>query len=296
MTNIRTILLAIWRTVLGNGPTLLLCFAFLLLCVAHKALGAESAGISELKRIQHELSDKAEALKATDLQSYSLLTNAIKDLKKYTEDGDADGSRLMVQLLSPQNLKRLFKAPTHIDKKTGEISIGYDWSDATQIQDWTVGAAVPVIKKGALDIAALDKLTHKAQWNGAVTISGRLSMQNRLGTHLTASNGYSIVGATYNAWIVQIHKAGVRVAEDTFDHSGSDSEPGQFIPFSWSIQNDRTTLKFLKSAAGTQTSEPFNGQVGLCGGQGGDSYASGLILTGTLDLNWVKQQLGVGAP
>lgn len=295
MITIRSTLLALFRTLCGHGPTLLLCVAFLLLCLAHGLVGAESVGVSELKRIEHELTDKAEALKATDLQSYSMLQSAIKDLKKYTEDGDADGSRLMVQLLSPANLKKLFKAPTRVDKKTGEISIGYDWSDPAQIQDWTVGAAAPEIRKGALNVASLDKITNKAQWNGHVTISGRVSMQNRLGTHLAASNGYGIGGVTYNAWIIQIQKAGTKVAEDTFDHSGSESEVGQFVPFAWSLQNDRTTLKFLKSSCGIDLSTPFNGQVSLCGGQGGDAYA-GVILTGVLDLNWVKQTLGVGAP
>lgn len=289
--------LAALLTLFGSFPVRigLMIVAFLLLCVIHGRINAaEDPGVTELKSTIKRLEERAAELKDTNLSAYSVLTSAVKDLRKYTEDGDADGSKLMVQLLSPQNLKKLFKAPTRVDKKTGEVSIGYDWSDAAQIQDWTVGASTPEIRKGALNVTSLDKLTHKGMWKGNVTITGRLSMANRLGTHLMASNGYSVTGITYNAWIIQLQKDGTKVAEDTFDHSGSDSETGMFVPFTWALQPDRTVLKFLKSTAGTSLSGPFLGQVSLCGGQGGNAF-SGVIITGMLDSNWIKQALGLGA-
>jgi hypothetical protein len=265
---------------------------FILLCFAHGAVGADSAGVQEIRRAQRDLLEKAEALKATDLQSYSAMMAAVKDLKKYTEDGDVDGSKLLVQLLTPQNLKKLFKGPVRLDKATGEVSVGYDFADPTTIQDWEIGASKPEYKKGALVVAPLDKLTHKAQWNGTVKIAGKVSMANRLGVHLQTSNGYAMFGVTYNAWIMQVTKGGQKVAEDTYDNNaGAASEPGTFLPFTWAMQPDRIVASLLKANAGVTLDQPFVGQISLCGGQGGDTYKD-VIITGALDINWVKQALG----
>ncbi len=269
--------------------------AFFILLLLHGMVPAvESPAVIELRRAQKVITDKAEELKATDLAAYSTLMAAVKDLDKYTKDSDVTGSKLLVQLLTPANLKKLFKAPARIDKATGEVSVGYDFSDAATIQDWAVGKSKPEYKKGALAISPLDSLTHKAQWFGKVTIVGKVQLGNRAGIHLSTTTGWQVDGHSYNAWLIGFLLNSQRKAEQTFSDQYTESADTQFTPFTWELSN-RTSLSYGKATIAVPLDQPFAGSFSLCGGQGGNLFKE-VIVTGTLDTNWVKQALGVGAP
>lgn len=268
---------------------------FVLLCIAHGMVPAgESTGVIELKRVQKSLTDRAEELKSTDLVGYSMLMSAVKDLDKYTKDGDMEGSKLLVQLLTPANLKKLFKAPARIDKATGEVSLAYVMDSAALIQDFTLNTTKPEFKKGALLVSPADKLTHKAQWLGKVTVSGKVMLGNRSGIHMTTSTGWQVDGHSYNAWLIGFLHQGNRKAEQTFSDAYTESADTSFTAFTWEL-SDRTMLTYGKATIAVPFDQPFMGQFSLCGGQGGNLYKE-ILITGTLDPNWIKQALSVGTP
>jgi len=265
-----------------------------LLLTACVAISASDA-VDVLKRVEKDLADKADAMKSSDLVGYSILTNAIKDLKKYTDDGDADGSRLLVQLLSPANLKKLFKSPAKVDKKTGQVWMGYDWSDPKMVQDWDLHGEQASYGKNGLLVPAAGKISHKAQWMGEVTFSGKLVLGNRNGIHLSMTNGYTAVGSNYNAWNIDLKGPGITAnVAAAFSHDYTVTSDGMILPFTWKMLKDRTTLAWDKVEIGTPIPQPFLGQVTICGGEGGNSFKE-IELTGMLDPNWIKQQLGLGA-
>jgi len=268
--------------------------SLVLLVTLGTAITASDA-VDVLKRVEKEIADKADSLKSSDLVGYSILTNAIKDLKKYTDDGDADGSRLMVQLLSPANLKRLFKSPAKVDKKTGQVWLGYDWSDPKMVQDWDLRGEQASYGKNGLQVPAAGKISHKAQWMGEVTFSGKLVLGNRNGIHLGTTNGYTAVGSNYNAWNIDLKGPGITAnVAAAFSHDYTVTSDGNILPFTWKMLNDRMTLAWDKVEIGAPIPQPFLGQVTICGGEGGNAYKE-IELTGMLDPNWIKQQLGLGA-
>lgn len=252
----------------------------------------DTLAMSELKRAQKALTDRAAELKETDVVGYSMLMNAVKDLEKYTKDSGVEGSKLLVSLLTPANLKRLFKAPARLDKDTGEISLAYAMDNVSLIQDWTLNAAKPEFKKGALFVSPADKLTHKGQWLGKVTIQGKLLMGNRAGVHLCTNTGWDVLGHSYNAWLVGFMYKGQRKSEQVYNTNASETADTAFAPFTWELST-RTTLVYGGITSAVPLDQPFAGQFSLCGGQGGNLFKD-ILITGTLDPNWVKQTLGVG--
>jgi len=271
---------------------LLAIFMLLMLHAAIPLPGADSASAVELKRVQKTLADKADEIKSVDLVGYSMLMAAVKDLDKYTRDSGVDGSKLLVSLMTPANLKRLFKAPSRVNKDTGEVSIAYAMDNASLIQDWVLNAAKPEFKKGALFVSPADKLTHKGQWLGKVTITGKIQMGNRSGIHMSTSTGWQVDGHSYNAWLIGFLHQGTRKAEQTFSTAYTESADTTFASFTWGL-SDRIVLTYGSATIAVPLDQPFLGTFNLCGGQGGNLYKD-ILITGTLDPNWVKQQLGVG--
>lgn len=270
----------------------LLIALFITLCFAHGAVGADTAAVAELKRAQKLLSERAAEMKDSDLAGYSMLMAAAKDLDKYTKDSGVDGSKLLVSLLTPANLKRLFKAPARLNKDTGEISIAYAMDNAALIQDWTLNTAKPEFKKGALFVSPADRLTHKGQWLGKVTVQGKMLMGNRAGVHMCTDGGWEVLGHSYNAWLIGFMYKGQRKSEQVFTTNASETADTTFAAFTWELST-RTTLTYGSITSAVPLDQPFAGHFSLCGGQGGNLFKE-VLVTGTLDPNWIKQTLGAG--
>jgi hypothetical protein len=275
------------------GPHLALLVAILLTMLAITCNGSEA--VDDLKRIQKELTDKAESLKTADLVSYSLYMNAVKDLKKYTEDGDADGSRLLVTLLTPKNLHKLFKAPVQVDKKTGDVAIAYDFANTPAvIQDFEIGTTAPELRKGALWVPIAQALTHKAAFIGKVHIVGKIMQGNRMGDQFGMTNGLRLAGGSYNNWSINLTMPGSARASGTYSPDYGHSADPDFLAFSVDVNPQAIAVTWGEGVTGVQSPAPFLGSVMLMGGSGGNLYKD-VIISGTLDQNWIKQKLGVGA-
>jgi len=248
-----------------------------------------SEAVDDLKRIERELTAKAESLKTADLVSYSIYINAIKDLKKYTEDGDVDGSRLLLKLETPANMHKLFKAPTQIDKKTGDVAIAYDFANTPAvIQDFEIGATAPEIKKGALFVPIAQAFI------GKVHISGKILQGNRMGDQFGMSNGLRLAGGSYNNWSINLTVPGSAKASGTYSPDYAHSADPDFIPFSVDVNAQAIAVTWGEGVTGVQSPAPFLGSIMLMGGSGGNLYKD-IVISGSLDQNWIKHTLGIGA-
>jgi hypothetical protein len=254
-----------------------------------------SEAVDDLKRIEHELQAKADSLKTADLVSYSIYINAIKDLKKYTEDGDADGSRLLLKLETSVNMHKLFKAPTQIDKKTGDVAIAYDFfSFPAEIQDFDIGATAPDIKRGGLLVPIAQNITHKAVFVGKITVSGKIMQGNRQGVQFGLTNGLRLEGGSYNAWFINLTTPGSQKMQAKYNTDYTVSADPDFIPFSVEVNSQAIAVKWGEATTGTATPAAFMGSGILMGGSGGNIYKE-VVISGTLDQNWIKHTLGIGA-
>jgi hypothetical protein len=268
----------------------------LMLLLSLLSTASASEAVDDLKRIEHELQTKAESLKTADLVSYSIYMSAIKDLKKYTEDGDADGSKLLLKLETPANMHKLFKAPVQIDKKTGDVAIAYDFgSFPAEIQDFEIGATAPDLKKGALAVPVAQSITHRAIFIGKVHIAGKILQGNRMGDQFGMSNGLRLAGGSYNNWSINLTVPGSAKASGTYSADYAHSADPDFIPFSVDVNPQAIAVTWGEGVTGVQSPAPFLGSVMLMGGSGGNLYKD-VVISGTLDQTWIKQKLGIGAP
>lgn len=275
------------------GPHLALLVAILLTTLALTCSGSEA--VDDLKRIQRELTDKAESLKTADLVAYSIYTNAVKDLKKYTEDGDADGSRLLVSLLTPKNLHKLFKAPVQVDKKTGDVAIAYDFANTPAvIQDFDIGATEPGIKKGGLAVPVAQSVTHKAAFIGKLHITGKIMQGNRTGMQFGLTDGLRMEGGSYNAWFINLEVPGLQKVQAKYSDNYTTTSDMDYMPFSVDVNAKAVSATWGEGVMGAQSPAAFLGSAMLMGGSGGNIYKD-IVISGTLDQNWIKRTLGIGA-
>jgi len=265
-----------------------------LLCSA--LWSADDPAQVELHAVIKQLEEKAAQMKTdSQVQAYSVLMSAVKDLKKYIDDGDVDGSRLLVKLETPANMHKLFKAPSQIDKKTGQVTLIYDFvSSPTIVQDFTVGAATPSIAKGGILIPVAQSISHKATFIGNVSISGKVNTLNREGLHLSTSTGLRLFGSNYNAWFINLEGSGYTKTQSQFSKAYTETTDGNFIPFSLEISEKSLAAHWGEGTTGGTNPSAFLGSLVLNGGTGGDIYKD-ISITGTLDQNWIKQTLGIGA-
>lgn len=268
---------------------------YLILLLIATCLYAGEA-VDDLKRIERELQAKADGLKTADLVSYSIYINAIKDLRKYTDDGDADGSRLLLKLETPANMHKLFKAPTQIDKKTGDVAIAYDFAGSpAEIQDFDIGATAPDIKRGGLLVPVAQSVTHKAVFVGKITVTGKIMQGNRQGIQFGLTSGLRLEGGSYNAWFINLTTPGSQKMQAKYSGDYTVSADADFMPFSVDVNSQAIAIKWGEATTGTPTPAAFIGSTMLMGGSGGNIYKD-VVISGTLDQNWIKHVLGIGAP
>ena len=181
-----------------------------------------------------------------------------------------------------------------ITKETGAVTLAYAMDAPALVQDFELNGAKPEFRQGALVIPAADRLTHKAAWIGSVTLTGKMKLMNRSGIHLATSTGWEVDGHSYNAWLIGFLKGSQRRAEQTFSDQYTETADTQFTPFTWEL-GTRISLTYGKATIAVPLEGPFGGRLSLCGGQGGNHFKD-VLITGTLDTNWIKQVLGIGAP
>lgn len=205
-------------------------------------------------------------------------------------DDDANPIKAMAALLTPKNLKMIFKTPARFNAKTGMVSVAYDWSEPRQLADWDFGGDKPVYKNGGLAVPAASQFTMKAQWHGPVTLSGVVVLGNRTGTHLSTTTGLAIAASNYNAWNVNINGAATPSANACFSHDYTATSDGLPLQFEWAFTPTKTSLTWDKAELGAPLATPFNGQFVLSGATGGNIYRT-IVIAGMLDWAWVKRQV-----
>lgn len=225
---------------------------------------------------------------AMDAQKRSL------DEQVQAKTGEAKLVKASVAAAKPEkheselNAKALRKLGGRAAYKDGVLTVAYDWSNAKQLADWDLGGAKPTSERGALRLAAGDRLTSKIHFIGEAKLTCEVAMENFAGDHLLAPNGLSITGQSYNAWFIQIRVNGQRQAEGVFDHAYTKTgDRNAFLPCEWTFTGTKAALKFAMVNVAKDVGSSFNGAFTLASGDGGDGFRN-VVISGKVDEAWAK--------
>lgn len=213
---------------------------------------------------------------------------AIRDLEALIEDPDAEPKPAPITFnVTPVALKKKFAGKPTFSPKTGELTLTYDFTNKSQLEDFKAeGLNVQVAKK-MLMIEAGDTLQHVAHFR-SFTASGVMTFKSM--------RGRSGLGST-SGW--QLSTGGVEMLQLRFGESIVDRKPVRnelrsgSVPVSFTVTPRKATIRFgteQLTKPVTTTTETIH-QLVLNGGSEGCGF-SNLVIIGAPDPAWLKEFLG----
>jgi hypothetical protein len=174
-----------------------------------------------------------------------------------------------------------------LDPKSGVLTLVYDFTKPSQLNDFTVRDAPSTVAKGLLRVPAAETLTHVAEFTEG-SISGRFTYGNTLGNqplmHVTGAAQLRIdhvSGGTATNLFIELHSDGaVRARKDI----------GLRTPLAiqWDVAPNKVRVVVDgKELAGTRGRPQDTGRFLLHGGNGGLT-ASEVTISGIPKTDWFK--------
>ena len=197
-------------------------------------------------------------------------------------DDKAVGDKLPPELIA--GLRKTVKGKLAFDKKTGEIALAYDFSNAKQLQDFTLGKskAKPVVNADGLCLPIGVNVTHVARFRN-MKVSATLKLKQMRGSVLKTDR-------------VSIGTGGL--LPDTLylnvaDHGGSsaivpDKERSGIVEIKLAIDEERTAFMWGNSTVGKDAPGVPVGQLQLFGGENGFCFKN-LVIAGELEPAWAEE-------
>ncbi len=181
-------------------------------------------------------------------------------------------------------LKKTVKGKLAFDKRSGEIALAYDFSNAKQLQDFTLGKskAKPVVNADGLCLPIGVNVTHVARFRN-MKVSATLKLKQMRGNVLKTDR-------------VSIGTGGLlpdTVYLNVVDHGGSsaivpDKERSGTVEIKLAIDEERTAFMWGNSTVGKDAPGVPAGQLQLFGGENGFCFKS-LVIAGDLEPAWAEE-------
>lgn len=202
-----------------------------------------------------------------------------KDGGKKASEKEATSEKISPELIA--GLKKNLKGQVAFDKKSGEIALAYDFSNAKQMQDFKLSKTKPVLNNDGLCLGVGVNVTHIAKFR-TMKVSADVRVKQLRGTLLKTDN-------------VAIGTGGLlpdTVYLNVEGHGGSstivpDKERSGLISFKLAVEDERTLFVWGNSTVGKEAAGVPAGQLQLFGGENGFCFKN-LIIAGELDPAWAE--------
>lgn len=181
-------------------------------------------------------------------------------------------------------LRKTVKGKLLFDKKSGEIALGYDFSNVKQLQDFAPGKskAKPVVNADGLCLGVGVNVTHIAKFR-TMKMSATLKLKQMRGQVLRTDRVAIGTGGLYPDTVyleVTGHGNSSAIVPDK-ERSGT-------VEIKLAIDEDRTLFGWGGSSVGKEAPGVPAGQLQLFGGENGFCFKN-LAVAGELDPAWAEE-------
>ena len=193
-------------------------------------------------------------------------------------------------VVTRQILARLFQGRASINRN-GQLMLVYDFRSPTQARDFSFRNQDARMAGGTLTLGAMEELRHNARWTGPISIRTEVAYGAWAGPYLTLG-GASLRGSSYNHWYIHLNEAKVGF-DNNYRRTG---DINAFRPLTLTLDERRSMLTYGLGSDGQPAAIAIGAlnlrsmQLTIPGGSGGASLR-GLSITGTLDQDWLREQL-----
>ena len=189
--------------------------------------------------------------------------------------------------LSTIMIRKKLRGKAAYNAKTGELSLGYDFLNRAQLQDFECEKAHPVTAHGMLALGAGDSIAHVVKFK-TLSLSAIVSLRQMKGRMAATSGGVSIDLGDPARDTLYLNTVG----EDAVQMLVPDKERSGVLPFGLQIEDRRLIVYWGTGKLGKPISEPRAGRVELHGGEKGFAFGN-LSLRGQLDEDWAREFFGL---
>jgi hypothetical protein len=189
--------------------------------------------------------------------------------------------------LSTVMIRKNLRGKAAYNPKTGELSLGYDFLNRAQLQDFDLQKAHPVTAHGMLALGGGDSIVHLVKFK-TLSLAGIVSVRQMKGRVAATSGGASIELGDPARDTLYLDIAG----EDPVQLLVPEKERSGVFPFGLQVEERRLIVYWGTSKLGKPISEPRAGRVELNGGEKGFAFGN-LSLRGQLDEEWAKEFFGL---
>jgi hypothetical protein len=189
--------------------------------------------------------------------------------------------------LSTMMIRKKLRAKAAYNAKTGELSLGYDFLNRAQLQDFDCEKAHPVTAHGMLALNAGDSIVHVVKFK-TLSLAAIVSLRQMKGQLAATSGGVSIDLGDPAPDTLYLNTVG----EDAVQMLVADKERSGVLPFGLQIEDRRLIVYWGTGKLGKPISEPRAGRVEFHGGAKGFAFGN-LNLRGQLDEEWAREFFGL---
>jgi hypothetical protein len=189
--------------------------------------------------------------------------------------------------LSTAMIRKKLRGKAVYNAKTGELSLGYDFLNRAQLQDFECEKAHPVTAHGMLALDAGDSIVHVVKFK-TLSLAGIVSLRQMKGEVVGTSGGVSIRLGDPARDTLYLNTAG----EEPVQLLVPEKERSGVFPFGLQIDQRRLIVYWGTSKLGKPVSTPQAGRLELHGGEKGFAFGN-LNLRGQLDEPWAREFFGL---
>lgn len=206
----------------------------------------------------------------------------LEDSTTHNCDDKAATDKLPPELIA--GLKKTVKGKLLFDKKSGEIALAYDFFNAKQLQDFTLGKskAKPIVNADGLCLGVGMNVTHVAKFR-TMKVSATVRLKQLRG-HLLRTDRVTLDTGGLSPDTLYLN---------VMDHGGSstivpDKERSGTVEMKLVIEEERTLFGWGDSTVGKDAPGVPAGQLQLFGGENGFCFKN-LVVAGELDPAWAEE-------
>lgn len=178
-------------------------------------------------------------------------------------------------------LKDHFVGKVAVDKKTGEMTLTYDFRNAKQLDDFTVDEGKATAAKGMLLVEGASLIKHKVRWK-SVKVASVIHVEALRGELIAGSaEGRVTVGGMYSE---AVYLLGTHVIVDEAVRKGR-------VPIIFEMDDRAISIQYAQHnlAGKLKTTEPI--QIELGGMFKGCGYSQ-MTIKGIPDFDWIQEEFG----
>jgi hypothetical protein len=178
-------------------------------------------------------------------------------------------------------LKDHFVGKVAVDKKTGEMTLTYDFRNAKQLEDFTVDEGKAIAAKGMLLVEGASVIKHKVRWK-SVRVESFIHVEALRGELIAGSTeGRVTVGGMYSE---AVYLLGTHVIVDEAVRKGR-------VPIIFEMDDRAISIQYAQHNLGEKlkTKDPI--QIELGGMIKGCGYSQ-MKIKGIPDFGWIQEEFG----